>query len=53
MDFDDNTEADLRTDLNGEHIDYTALKTLPGLRTVDEWTIDADEGVCIFDDDNQ
>jgi hypothetical protein len=28
--------------------DFAALRTLPGLRGIDNWTIDADEGVCSF-----
>jgi hypothetical protein len=28
--------------------DYQSLTTLPGLRAIDNWTLDADEGVCIL-----
>jgi hypothetical protein len=26
--------------------DFSSLRTLPGLREIENWTIDADEGVC-------
>ncbi len=42
-------DPDLYTDTTtiggGTGVDYEALKTLPGLRAVENWTIDADEGV--------
>lgn len=44
-------DPDLYTDTTiggGTGVDYEALKTLPGLRAVENWTIDADEGVSIY-----
>jgi WASH complex subunit FAM21 len=41
-------DGDLQTDMGGTPIDFEALKTLPGLRAVENWTIDADEGLLEF-----